>query len=296
MPNRLPHPLPTRLSAIAGIIRKDLELLWPLALVIFVLQLGLTLFAHEVTEFPGARLPTDREFLNWDSPLFWVGAGVPPILSAIFIVLAVQADAASDRRHDWLTRPVGALEIAIAKITLVLGVVFLPFAAGTIIFTLVMQADPSLTLLPVAIMLRNCLFGIMLAWLASSLLQATIAAVGLITAAAFVTAFVTAIAAAFHLAFQHHTGAPVGEASVSETALTAWPRILIQLSAEIVLLWPVLWLLLVRRRIGAARIVFAAVYFLGSAIPYSALRKPAPDTAVSTPLIHPAPAEETRHA
>jgi hypothetical protein len=58
----------------------------------------------------------------------------------------------------------------------------------------------------------------------------------------------------------------------------------------------VLWLLLVRRRIGAARIVFAAVYFLGSAIPYSALRKPAPDTAVSTPLIHPAPAEETRHA
>ena len=72
---------PTRLSAIAAIIRKDLQLLWPLALAIVALQLGLTLFAHEVTAFPGARLPTDRAIFNIGNPLFWIGAGVPPVLS-----------------------------------------------------------------------------------------------------------------------------------------------------------------------------------------------------------------------
>jgi hypothetical protein len=221
---------------------------------------------------------------------------VPPILSAIFIVLAVQTDAVSARRHDWLTRPVGALEIAAAKITLVLGVIFAPFALGTGIFTLAMQADPSLTLLPVVIILRNCLFGILLAWLVSGMLQATIALVGLMTTTAFLMAFITAIGAAFYLAIRTHAGLPPGEAPEAETALTAWPRILMQLAVQIAVMWPVLWLLLERRKVAAARWVFVAVYVLVSAIPFSALRKSPPDASLAPRVIHLTPPEETRPA
>jgi len=288
--------MPTRLSAIAAIIRKDLDLLWPLALTIFVLQLGLTLFLHEVTEFPGAGLPTDRAFLNARNPIFWVGAGLPPVLSAIFIVLAVQTDAASDRQHDWLTRPIGAFEIAAAKIALVLGVVFVPFALGTIVFTLTMQADPSLTLLPVAIMLRNCLFGILLAWLVSNMLQATVAMVGLMTTTAFLMAIIMAIGAAIYIAIRQHTGLPAGAPPDVETARTAWPRILIQLAAQVAVMWPVLWLLLERRRVVTARIVFAAAYLLVAAIPFSQLRQPQLGAALLAPVIHLTPAKEPIHA
>ena len=286
----------TRLSAITAIIRKDLELFWPLALTIFVLQLGLTLFLHEVTEFPGARLPTDRAFMNGANPIFWVGAGVPPILSAIFIVLAVQTDAATDRRHDWLTRPVNTFEIAAAKIALVLGVVFLPFALGTAIFTLAMQADPQLTMLPVFIMLRNCLFGVLLAWLVSSLLQAIIALVGLITTTAFLMAFVFAIATAVQVAVNMHTGLQVGGVSSAGTAITAWPRILTQTAITIAAIWPVLWLLLERRKVMMARLMFVAGYVVISAFPQTGVPRSAPDVSLSPPAIHLAPSGETQHA
>ncbi len=287
--------MPTRISAITAIIRKDLELLWPLALSIIVLQLGVTLFLHEVTEFPGASLPTDRPFLNARNPIFWVGVGVPPVLSAIFVLVAVQTDAATDRHHDWLTRPVGALEIATAKIMLVLSVVFLPFALGTIVFTLVMQADPQLTLLPVAIMLRNCLFGVLLAWLVSSMLQATIAMIGLMTTTAFLTAIITAIGTAIYVAIRNHAGLAAGE-TAEQTVLAEWPRILAQLAAQIAIMWPVLWLLLERRKVTTARLVFAGAYLLVIAFPFAELRRPPPRAAALTPIIHLTPSGETRHA
>jgi hypothetical protein len=293
-------PISRRLTAIATIIRKDLQLLWPLALAIFVLQLGLTLFVHEVTEFPGAILPTDRAFLNPfinpANPIAWVGVALPPILSAIFIVLAVQGEAVTDRRHDWLTRPIGALEVALAKIALVLGVVFVPFALGTIIFTLTTQNDPQLTMLPVAIMLRNCLFGVLLAWLVSSLLEAALAFVGLMTLTGVMTAIVTAIGMAVYVAARTHLGVQEGAAPAAETPVTAWPRILIQLAIQIAMMWPVLWLLL-RRRIMSARLIFAAAYIVASAIPFSQLRKPASGrAAVIAPIIHLTPYEEVRYA
>jgi hypothetical protein len=61
-------------------------------------------------------------------------------------------------------------------------------------------------------------------------------------------------------------------------------------------MWPVLWLLLERRRVTTARIVFAAAYLVVIAIPFSELRKPRSDAAHVTPIIHLTPSEETRHA
>jgi hypothetical protein len=289
-------PISRRLTAIATIIRKDLQLLWPLALTIAVLQFGLTVFMHEVTAFPGARLPTDRAFFHAGNPIFWVGAGLPPVLSGIFIVLAVQGEAVTDRRHDWLTRPIGALEVALAKIALVLGVIFVPFALGTTIFTLATQADPQLTMLPVAIMLRNCLFGVLLAWLVSSLLEAALAFVGLMTITGVMMAIVTAIGMAIYVAVRTHLGIQEGATPAAETPVTAWPRILIQLAIQIALMWPILWLLL-RRRIMSARLIFAAAYILASAIPFSQVRKPASGrAAVTAPIIHLTPYQEVRYA
>lgn len=285
-----------RLRGMAAIIRKDLQLLWPLALSIVVLQFGLTVFMHEVTAFPGANLPTDRAFFNVRNPIVWIGVSLPPILSAIFIVLAVQNEAVTDRRGDWLTRPIGALEVALAKIILVLGVVFVPFALGTVIFTLTMQADPQLTMLPVVIMLRNCLFGILLAWLASSVLQAAFALVGLTTLTGVMMAIASAISVAIYVAAQNHLGIQEGVRPPPETPLTAWPRILIQLGMQIVVMWPILWLLL-RRRIMSARLLFAAAYVVASAIPFSQLRKPASArTAAIAPIVHLIPHEEVRYA
>jgi len=57
-------------------------------------------------------------------------------------------------------------------------------------------------------------------------------------------------------------------------------------------MWPTLWLLLVRRRIASARLVFLAAYLVAAAIPYAqsemtprpAAKRPAPvATSTSTP-------------
>ncbi len=284
--------IPTRLQAITAIIRKDLHLVWPLALTVATLQFVTTTLLHEVTEFPGMPTQTAHPILHTSNPLFWIGAILPALLSAILIFLVVQTDALTDRRRDWLARPVGAAEIAAAKIALVLAVVFAPFAIGATSFTLIHHADPSVTMLPVAIMLRNCLFAILLAWLVSSLLQAALAGIGLMTLSALVAAIGMAFLAFLYYAGQAQAGLPVGGAPVLRSSVPIWSRVIAQLALQIAVMWPTLWLLLVRRRIASARLVFLAVYVVAVFIPYSqsemtarpAAKRPAPiANSTSTP-------------
>lgn len=286
-----------RPQAIFATIRKDLQLLWPLALTIVVLQFVTTAFFHEVTELIGAHLPTDRAVLGPNDVLYWLGAFGPPLLAAIFIFLAVQTDVATDTHHDWLTRPVGALEIVVAKIVLVLGVVLVPYILGNVVFMFMWQVDPSLLWPPIILVLRNCLTGILLAWMVSSLLQAVLAMVGLVTVSALVFAFIVAVLAALYFSARVHAGLPPGSPPELARGGPAPGNLLVQLTIQAAVMWPVLWLLLVRRRKGMARLVFALAYLVSSAYPITQMKMTEPrKAAASEQSIIKAPNRETAHA
>jgi hypothetical protein len=285
-----------RPHAIIGTIRKDLQLLWPLALTIVVLQFVTTAFFHEVTELIGAHLPADRALLGPKDVLYWLGAIVPPLLAAVFIFLAVQTDVATDTRYDWLTRPVGALEIVVAKIVLVLGVVLVPYVLGNVVFMLMWGVDPSVLWPPIVLVLRNCLTGIMLAWLVSSLLQAVLAMVGLAVTSGLVFAFVTAVLAALYYSARAHAGLPPGPPPEFARGGPAPLNLLVQLAMQAAEMSPVLWLLLVRRRKGPARLVFALVYLASSAYPLTQMTMTEPKkAAASAQSVIKAPHRETTH-
>ena len=291
------QPVSIRLQAIAAIVRKDLHLFWPLALTVATLQFVSTTFFHEVTEFPGLRTQAVHPILHTSNPLFWIGAILPALLAAILIFVVVQADALTDRRHDWLTRPIGAMEIVAAKIAFVLAVVFAPFTIGDMIFTFAHQADPSISMLPVAIMLRNCLFGILLAWLVSNLLQAALAAVGLLALAGLVTALVMAVLLFIYYAGRAHAGLPPSGVPVIHLSIPIWDRVAAQLALQVAVMWPTLWLLLARRKIGAARLVFIAAYSVSAIIPYTRSEMTTrPAATQSAPVAKFPPTLEVLHA
>lgn len=285
-----------RPQVIFATIRKDLQLLWPLALSVVVLQFVTTAFFHEVTELIGAHLPTDRAVLGYRDALYWLGAIVPPLLAAVFIFLAVQNDIATDTHHDWLTRPMGALEIVVAKIVLVLGVVLAPYILGNVVFMLMWQVDPSLLWPPIVLVLRNCLTGILLAWLVSSLLQAVLAMVGLATLSMLVMAFIIAVLAGLYFTARVYAGLPPGPSPEIAREGPAPGRLLVQLAIQAVAMGPVLWLLLVRRRVARARLVFAVAYLLGTAIPMAQTKMIAPTKSTHvTQAIVQTPIRETPH-
>ncbi len=285
-----------RPQAIFVIIRKDLQLLWPLALTVVVLQFVTTAFFHEVTELIGAHLPTDRPVLGPNDVFYWLGAFVPPLLATVFIFLSVQADVATDTHHDWQTRPIDSLEIVIAKIAPVLGVVLVPYILGNVVYMLMRQVDPSLLWPPIVLVLRNCLTGIMLAWLVSSLLQAVLAIAGLITLMTLVMAAIIAVLAGFYFAGRVLAGLPPGPPPEIVQQGPAPGRLLIQLAIQAVAMWPVLWLLLVRRRVTLARVVFALAYIIGSTFPFAQMQMAPPAKAGSAaPAIVQTPNRETPH-
>jgi hypothetical protein len=285
-----------RPQVIAAIIRKDLQLQWQLALIIAVLQFGTTLFFHEVTEFPGLHFPGFTPLLAPHNPLFWIGAALPALLSAVFIAVAVQVDAVTDARRDWLTRPISAGEIAAAKIALVLGVVFVPYTAGDLLFTLLNQADPALTLLPVLIILRNCLFGIMLAWLLSNMLQAVLAMIGLVTLSGLLLGFMMAVLATLYYVGRAHAGLPITGVPEIQPTLPNWPRVSLQTALVVVVTWPVLWLLLARRKVATARLLFFVAFVAAGTIPYTQMKVTEPvKKAKAAHLVIETPIRETRH-
>ena len=255
---------PARLSVIAAIIRKDWRLVAPLAIIVAALQLIVPVLLHEVTEFPGMPSQVADPILSRNNPLYWIGAFFPALLAAVLTFQIVQADTLTDRRRDWMTRPIGALEIAVAKIALVLGVVFVPFAAGNLIYMLIHGADPAVTLLPLPVMLRNCLFGIALAWLTASLLQAVLGGAGLMILSGIVGAIVLAILTAVAV----HTGHNGVEATSDAQFVWTWKRLIFQLGVQVVMIGPILWLLLARRRIQTARLVLVVALLVSGAFPY----------------------------
>ena len=108
-----------------AIVRKDLQSLYPLAL------LAALLFAADVFILRWELVPMWAQFRQL--PLFVVGA---------LATLAVfQLDAPVSLVDDWLCRPVPRRELVAAKLAFLLLVIYLPGAAATLVADLCLGAS-----------------------------------------------------------------------------------------------------------------------------------------------------------
>lgn len=101
----------SRAAVFWAVFLKDIRLFWPLAAVAAAAVLTATLYGV-------------------DSP---IGPYLPltaSLVSALFFLGLIHQDAPASLRHDWLTRPIGSLELLLAKALLAAVVLLLPSAVG----------------------------------------------------------------------------------------------------------------------------------------------------------------------
>jgi hypothetical protein len=102
---------------IRAIIKKDWALLWPLAILVILIQLVLE-WALYKAESPGAG-PVAYELLRLLTPAWYIG------LIAIAVAV-VQEDTIPGVDQDWLVRPLQRRDLLLAKMLFILGTVCLP--------------------------------------------------------------------------------------------------------------------------------------------------------------------------
>jgi hypothetical protein len=103
------------LRLIAAIVRKDLAVLWPLALLVVLLPV----------------LRSDVVLQNLRNDNFRAGTiGVSVLGTMLLIVSVVHQDASASLRDDWLTRPIPRWTMVTAKLVFIVAIVCLP-AMGT---------------------------------------------------------------------------------------------------------------------------------------------------------------------
>lgn len=107
----------TQSNLIMTILRKDVQLLWPIASSAMCL-----LTAYIVLQGADAR-----ELPQWLLPVLAVGSNVA---CAFAIVSVIHADGPASVQHDWLTRPVPRLTLVAAKAVFITSLVLLPSIAG----------------------------------------------------------------------------------------------------------------------------------------------------------------------
>jgi hypothetical protein len=178
-------------SLVWHICRKDLRLIWPLALGVALGQFVLLMLQAHARPFDmgdGARLT---------SAIFSVGLGLG---LSLLIFLIVQADGVAGVDQDWLVRPIRRRDLLLAKILTVVALVHGPIFVGNLVmglaggfgpgaslraallgsavlavwFTLPVMAIGALTKSITEALLTGLavLFGaLILAWLASSILR-----------------------------------------------------------------------------------------------------------------------------
>ncbi len=167
---------PINPRAIFAIIAKDTRLLWPFALVLALAQFVLTALFLEKEGY-SAAIP---DFGDIQITLELFHTTGMPILMAIFIATLIHTDPATDVRNDWMSRPISPLDIVIAKALGVIAVIIVPLVAGSIVYGLSHPAvDSDELALMFFLTMIGCTFMLVLAWLASSPVQALIAPFGL---------------------------------------------------------------------------------------------------------------------
>lgn len=104
----------TNLKLVAAVLRKDLWLFWPLAVLAALLNALVSFGANEL------------QFMA----LGFLLEGVTGLASALLILLVFHADSAVSGNRDWLTRPVPGLTLLAAKSVFVVLAILLPGVLG----------------------------------------------------------------------------------------------------------------------------------------------------------------------
>ena len=268
-------------GTVAAIIRKDMRTLWPLALGVAALSLVFEGFFQNVSDFPHAVLGSGDITLPLDGTL-WVASSVGiSVAIGLFVVMLVQQDRAIDPINDWMYRPIRASEIVMAKVLTILAVVMAPSILGTTLYAMIHGDELMEVVGPVCLMFTTCAFLLMLGWLSSGPFQALLAMLAL----GFLLFLLISISVSIAEmdVFQRVSLPAEATVSVAPTALPA-PAVsgsvsmietstsgmsaeaVISLTVLIVLTVAstavVLWLLLGRRQVFAARVTFLCIYIV----------------------------------
>jgi hypothetical protein len=162
-------------NTIAAIIRKDLRALWPFALTLAALLLIMSALFRVPSDYPEVMLDFGASQLHLAPVMFLLNAFGLPAVVAIFIVLLVHQDPATDARNDWMVRPISALDLVTAKTLVILAVVMIPSAIGNFAYAMSHPLSVDAATGPIVLTLIGCIFMLVVAWLASSPVQALLA-------------------------------------------------------------------------------------------------------------------------
>jgi hypothetical protein len=117
-------PAPSSRALVWHICKKDLRLIWPLALGIALGQLALVLLQSHARPFDMG------DGASFTGAIFSVGLGIGICL---LIFMIVQSDGVAGADQDWLVRPIGRRDLLLAKISTVLTLVHAPIFIGNLI-------------------------------------------------------------------------------------------------------------------------------------------------------------------
>ena len=162
-------------GTVAAIIRKDMRTLWPLAAGLMTLTLVLTSLFHDPDDFPYMLLNFGDIQLHVADVLWMSTSTVLTAGTALFIVMLVQQDRAVDPVNDWMYRPIRASEIVMAKVLTVFAVVLTPSFLGNSIYVLIHGDTLGDLVAPIYIAFMSAVFFLVLGWLCSGPFQTLLA-------------------------------------------------------------------------------------------------------------------------
>jgi len=258
-------------GTVAAIIRRDMQTLGWFALALALGALVITGFLQRASDFPEIVVQIGDSQLHIGMMLFVICSTAVPVMGAIFIVMLVQQDKATDPRHDWMSRPIKVGELVLAKALVVTGVVFLPVVLGNIVYELINGLEMEDITLPIYLTFMECVFFLALGWICSGPLQALLTSIAMVFAAAVLIPFSSAVIQTiptpgfFRIAPEATRVAPIEQPArvgiVPQETIHDWMEttfLIAMLVVAVVGAAVVLWLLLAKRRTFAARGAFLA--------------------------------------
>jgi hypothetical protein len=222
-----------RLRIIDAIVRKDLAVLWPLAVIVVLLPV----------------LRTDAVLERLQNDNLRAGTLVVSALATSLLILGVMhEDASASLRHDWLTRPIPRRTLVTAKLLFIAVIVYLPASVTDFVSTLA-DGRPAGEALARATSINSPALAGMLVLIVFAVVTST-----LLQAAGALVAFVVAVFLA-----QAVSSSVLDEAKGTVVAGAEWLSLAPVMYLPIVLAAPVLWLQYGRRRTVLARAIVAAM-------------------------------------
>lgn len=128
-----------RFSAIVAVLKKDLRGLLPLVVLSFIAYFAVPI----ISGLDFANIGGDNAFWSMlQSNIYWLGF----FLGILLMVSVLQQDPASSLDHDWLVRPIGRHEWALAKLLFLCLTFLLPVLAARFLVSLSAGMNPGLAL------------------------------------------------------------------------------------------------------------------------------------------------------